>query len=110
MYAHLLNKQNLNLKIVYECLFDLIHVDIWGNFSITLHDVFIYFLTIVEDLSRVTWTILLKTRSMTLECIKNFIIRIKTLFNKNIKTIRSDNIMEVNFFQSHLNKCLQNIG
>jgi len=72
-------------------LFELIHIDVWGKFPINSHDGYSFFLTIVEDLSRTTWIFLIKTKNMVLECIKNFIIKVKNFFDKNIKTIRSDN-------------------
>ena len=41
-------------------VFDLIHCDIWGPYNVPTHDGMRYFLTIVDDCSRFTWTYLLK--------------------------------------------------
>ena len=44
-------------------IFDLIHLDIWGPFSVTSAEGYKFFLTIVDDHSRVTWVYMLKTKS-----------------------------------------------
>lgn len=45
-------------SISTKSAFDLIHVDTWGPYKSTTYDEFRYFLTIVDDFSRVTWTYL----------------------------------------------------
>lgn len=42
--------------------FDLIHVNTWGPYKSTTHDGYMYFLIIVDDFSRDTWTHLLRTK------------------------------------------------
>lgn len=42
--------------------FELIHIDTWGPYNTTTHDIFGYFLTIDDDFSRGTWTYLLSTK------------------------------------------------
>ena len=44
--------------------FDMIHIDVWGPFSIITHERYKYFLTIVDDHSRATWIYLLKANLM----------------------------------------------
>lgn len=42
--------------------FDLLHIDIWGPFSVESIEGYKYFLTIVDDCTRVTWIYMLKTK------------------------------------------------
>src|SRR4051812_5725298 len=71
--------------------FDIVHMDIWGPIAIPSLDGFQYFLTIVDDYSRYTWTLLMHNKSETRLHIKNFISYCNTQFHSKIKTIRSDN-------------------
>jgi len=43
--------------------FDLIHVDVWGSYSLSSIHGYKYFLTIVDDYSRYTWVFPLKQKS-----------------------------------------------
>lgn len=71
--------------------FDLIHMDIWGPFSqVSIHG-HKYFLTIVDDYSRCTWIVLLKTKINVKMHVQNFIALIENQFDSKIKCIRSDN-------------------
>ncbi|KAH0738712.1 hypothetical protein KY290_037417 [Solanum tuberosum] len=47
-------------------LFELVHVDLWGPYHIATHNHFKYFITIVDDFSRSTWTQLLSSKSNAL--------------------------------------------
>jgi hypothetical protein len=53
-------------------LFDLIHCDIWGPFSVKSTTGCSYFLTIVDDHSRFTWVYLMNHKSQTRDLIKFF--------------------------------------
>ncbi|CAL0329743.1 unnamed protein product [Lupinus luteus] len=72
-------------------LFDLLHMDIWGPFSMTSTLGHRYFLTIVDDKSRFTWLYFLKTKSEVPGLIENFAALVGTQFGCKIKSIRSDN-------------------
>ena len=52
--------------------FDLIHVDVWGPYSIPSIHGHKYFLTIVNDYSRYTWIFLLKQKSEVVNVLENF--------------------------------------
>lgn len=83
--------------------FDLVHIDVWGPFSIPTHDGFRYFLTIVDDFSRATWVYLLKYKSDVITTFPVFVTMVETQFNRKVKRVRSDNAPELNFtsfFQS----------
>ena len=74
--------------------FELIHVDIWGSFSIPSKNGSRFFLTIVDDYSRCTWIYLMKHKSETFNMLTK-ISRINSgngdIFLPQLQTIRSDN-------------------
>ena len=74
--------------------FDLVHMDIWGSFSIPTLDGYIYFLTLVDDATRATWIFLMKAKSEAKALIVSFYNMIITQFNVKIKCFRSDNALE----------------
>ncbi|XP_061351896.1 uncharacterized protein LOC133296864 [Gastrolobium bilobum] len=97
------------------CIFQLIHVDIWGPYSIPSIHGHRYFLTIVKDFSRFTWALMLKTKSEARKALQNFIIMIENQFQKNVKCVRSDNGAEfamTSFYQEkgilHQRICVEN--
>ena len=77
--------------------FDLIHIDIWGPFSVSTPTGQRYFLTIVDDHTRVTWVYLLQHKSDVLRVFPDFISFILTQYGVQIKSVRSDNAPEFNF-------------
>jgi len=83
-------------------IFDLLHCDIWGPFSIDSLNGVKYFFTIV-DFSRFTWVHLMVTKSQTQHLLTSFINLVETQFNTKVKTLRSDNGIEfqmLEFYQS----------
>lgn len=72
-------------------LFDLIHVDVWGPYRQPSLTGACYFLTIVYDFSRTTWTFLMKTKSQSVSILKKLFIMIQNQLKKNVKILRSDN-------------------
>ncbi|CAJ2644692.1 unnamed protein product [Trifolium pratense] len=76
---------------ISNSIFELLHFDIWGPLSIASVHNHRYFLTIVDDYSRYTWIILLKSKSEVSTHVQNFIISIQTQYKITPKTIRSDN-------------------
>jgi len=83
-------------------IFELLHMDIWGPYSVISMHGFRYFLNIVDDFSRFTWVISLHTKSEVRNHIVNFIAYIENQFKTTVKTIRTDNGAEfaMNFFFS----------
>jgi len=71
--------------------FQLIHMDLWGPYRVTSVTGAKYFLTIVDDFSRSTWTHMLQTKTQVFSSIKQFYDMIATQFKVNILMIRSDN-------------------
>lgn len=76
-------------------IFDLIHLDLWGPYPTKTYNGYSYFLTIVDDFSRATWTYLLKARSNALDLISAFLNMTETQFSTKVKCIRSDNALEL---------------
>ena len=50
-----------------------------------------FFLTVVDDFTRFTWVILLKSKSEVRNSIKFYVIFAENQFNTKVKFIRSDN-------------------
>ena len=76
-------------------IFELIHIDLWGPYRVQTYNGYRYFLTIVDDYSRTTWTHLLATKSNAIHLIKAFVEMASTQFQAKVKTIRSDNALEL---------------
>nr|XP_016473755.1 PREDICTED: uncharacterized protein LOC107795603 [Nicotiana tabacum] len=68
-------------------IFELLHVDLWGPYHVPTHDRHKYFITIVDDYSRSTWTHLLSSKSNTIEILKNFMNLVENQFGVTIKSI-----------------------
>lgn len=94
--------------------FSLLHMDIWGPYSISSIHGHRFFLTIVDDNTRFTWIFLMINKSETRMHIVNFINLIETQFNTRVQTIRANNGVEFlmqNFFNSkgivHQTTCIE---
>ena len=74
--------------------FDLVHSDIWGPSSTVSKKGYKYFVTFVDDHTRVTWLYLMKNRSELFSIFSMFCAEIRNQFNVSIKTLRSDNAKE----------------
>ena len=74
-----------------EVCFGLIHVDVWGPYRVPASSGAVYFLTIVDDFSRATWTYLLLAKSEVGKVLQNFCAYTERQFNKRVKEVRSDN-------------------
>ena len=72
-------------------IFELIHLDIWGPFSKISINGHKYFLTILDDYSRYTWVILLKSKAEVQMNIQNFVALVENQFDTKVKIMRSDN-------------------
>ncbi|CAN1797377.1 Retrovirus-related Pol polyprotein from transposon TNT 1-94 [Linum perenne] len=105
--CHFAKQRRLSFPLSTSCasaIFELVHVDIWGPNSIPSYDGFLYFRTIVDDYSRVTWVMMMKSKTETRNHIKTFCSYVSTQFAHSVKCIRSDNGQEFNmphFFAEH---------
>ena len=73
---------------------ELIHSDVCGPMSSTSLSGFEYYITFIDDYSRMTWIYFLKEKGKVFEKFKEFKALIENLSNKRIKTLRSDNSRE----------------
>ncbi|MCR2847983.1 DDE-type integrase/transposase/recombinase, partial [Weizmannia coagulans] len=72
----------------------MVHSDIWGLCPILSPSGFRYFVTFVDDFSRVTWLYLMKSRSEVFSHLRAFYAEIQTHFHISVQTLRSDNAKE----------------
>lgn len=89
-------------------LFDLVHADVWGPFSVESYDGSKYFVTLVDDFSRATWLFLMRSKTKVRELIEHFCALIKTQFKSSMKVFRSDNGTE--FINSSVNNLFRKLG
>ncbi|KAG7585478.1 Integrase catalytic core [Arabidopsis thaliana x Arabidopsis arenosa] len=92
---------------ICENVFDLLHIDIWGPFSVPTVEGYRYFLTIVDDHSRVTWLYLLRTKSEVLQVFPDFLKMVETQYKAVVKGVRSDNAPELQFTALYKSKGIQ---
>lgn len=89
-------------------MFDLLHMDVWGPYQgETLHGCK-YFLTLVDDFSRATWTFLMPSKQEVFQKFTSFVSYVQNHFNTSIKTVRTDN--ESEFINHAVHNFLSNIG
>ncbi|KAK8956812.1 hypothetical protein KSP39_PZI000126 [Platanthera zijinensis] len=74
--------------------FDLLHSDVWGPYKTTSISGFRYFITFIDDYSRMTWLYLLRDRSELPRIFRAFVVETRTQFHTTIKTVRTDNARE----------------
>ncbi|KAG7545539.1 Reverse transcriptase RNA-dependent DNA polymerase [Arabidopsis suecica] len=77
--------------------FDLVHLDVWGPFAVESVEGFRYFLTIVDDSTRVTWIYMLRNKGEVSKYFPAFLNHVQTQYNSKIKAIRTDNAPELAF-------------
>lgn len=77
--------------------FDLVHMDVWGPFSTESTEGYRYFLTLVDDCTRVTWIYFLRNKSDVNTVFPAFIQHVQRQYNSVIKSIRTDNAPELVF-------------
>lgn len=67
------------------------HSDVWDPSPTTSLSSFKYFVTFVDDCSKVTWFYLLKHKSDVIVAFKSFYSIICTQYNTKVQVLRSDN-------------------
>ena len=73
---------------------ELVHSDVWGPCPVMSPTGFKYFVTFVDDFSRVTWLYLMNNRSELFSHFSVFCDEIQTQFHVSIQILRSDNVKE----------------
>ncbi|KAK1406226.1 hypothetical protein QVD17_41515 [Tagetes erecta] len=84
-----------------ENIGDLVHLDVWGPYKVQSREGYKYFLTVVDDYSRVVWIYLLKSKTEVFYNLESFFNMLKNQFNKTVKVFRSDNGTEFVNNQTH---------
>ena len=74
--------------------FELGHSDVWGPFLVMSPTRFKYFITFVNDFSRVIWLSLMKSRFKLFYNFSAFCSEIQAQFHVLVQTLRSDNTKE----------------
>ena len=74
--------------------FELVHSDVWGPCSVLSPIGFKYFVTIVNNFSRVTWLYQRKSLFELFSHFSVFCAKIQTQFHVSIQTLRSNNAKE----------------
>nr|ABW74573.1 putative pol polyprotein [Boechera divaricarpa] len=87
-----------------KIIFELLHIDVWGPFSVDTIEGFKYFLIIVDDCSRATWVYLLKTKNEVLIVFPVFIQKVENQYGVKVKALRSDNAPELRFTKFYQEK------
>ena len=88
--------------------FSLIHSDIWGPSKVTTSNGKRWFITFIDDHTRITWVYLLREKSETCQVFQNFSNMIQTQFQTKIRVLRTDNGKE--YFHSILGDYLLQNG
>jgi transposase InsO family protein len=88
--------------------FSLVHTDVWGPAPQSTHNGKKWFISFVDDCTRVTWVYLLKHKSDVYDVFRSFYQMIVTQFNTCIKVIRSDNGGE--YFKKELMEFMNSKG
>lgn len=81
--------------IYYTIPFQHIHINTWDPYHSSTSTGARYFLTVVDDYSIATWTHLLGAKSNVFDMLKSFIVMVENHFHTNIKSVRSDNVLEL---------------
>ena len=71
--------------------FSCVHTDVWGPFSTASASGHKYFVSFIDDCTRVSWVYLMKSKSDVLHIIPQFYNMILTQFNTKVKVFHSDN-------------------
>lgn len=88
--------------------FQLVHMDVWGPFNTPTYNGEKYFLTIVDDYTKVTWVYLMHSKLDVASIIKNYVHLVRNQFSTLIKMIRTDNDTE--FFQQECKVFFASLG
>ena len=78
-------------SFIAKFAFKLLHLDTWGPYNTPTLNGRHYFLTVVDDFTRATWTFLLRTKAESFQKLSIFLIFVETQFHTKVKCICFDN-------------------
>ena len=84
------NVLHIHLKLP-STPFTMIHSDIWGPSRIQSLTGEKWFITFIDDHTRITWVYLLKEKSEAEQTFKNSHLMVQNQYNTRIKILRTDN-------------------
>ncbi|CAL2240948.1 unnamed protein product [Prunus armeniaca] len=70
--------------------FDLVHSDVWGPARVTSNG-FRWFITFIDDCTRLTWVFLLKNKHDVVSILPEFYTMMSTQFHTQVKVFRTNN-------------------
>ncbi|CAN1170498.1 Retrovirus-related Pol polyprotein from transposon TNT 1-94 [Linum perenne] len=88
--------------------FSVIHSDIWGPIKTRNINGARWFITFIDDHTRLTWTFLMKEKAETTGIVQNFCKMILTQFNTQMQVLKTDNAHD--YFNHVLGGFLTNSG
>ena len=88
--------------------FSLVHSDVWGLVPISTHNRMKWFITFVDDCTRMTWVYQLKHKSDVCTVFHLFHQMVATQFDTSIKVLRSNNRGE--YFEQELTDFMRSVG
>ena len=71
--------------------FELIHSDVWGPSQEPTVSGMRYYVSFIDDCTRLTWVVLLRTKDEVFPAFEAFLSEVQTQYNAKIKILRSDN-------------------
>ena len=72
-------------------ILELIHIDVSGRFSHLSLGGYEYYITFIDDYSRFTWILFLKTKGEVFQRFKEFKVLVENHTSRNIKVLRLEN-------------------
>ena len=72
-------------------MFELLHLDVWGPYSVQSSSGASYFLTMVDDYSRTVWVRLFSSKTQVPDLVRQFLALVDTQFQTTVRRIRADN-------------------
>ena len=88
--------------------FELVHSGVWGHSLVSTTSRIKWFVTFVDDCTRITWLYVLKNKSEVCDVFRLFHQMNKTQYSFDIKVLRSNNGGE--YINSKLSRFLQDRG
>ena len=88
--------------------FSIIHCDVWGPVPLPTHNGMWWFVTFVDDYTRMTWLYLLKHKSDMCKVFQVLHKMICTQFNTPIKIVMFDNGGE--YYKNELTNFMKSVG
>ncbi|GBM55870.1 Retrovirus-related Pol polyprotein from transposon TNT 1-94 [Araneus ventricosus] len=87
-------KKNYTYRRTTQRCLDRVHCDLWGPARVTSMGGNRYFLSIIDDYSRMVDVYIIKSKDQVFDCLKKYLAKVERELNSKIKCMRSDNGLE----------------